>query len=74
MDNKKVISIIKKVNCLLSTIKVPFDDCLELDDCSKSLKEVTKELQKSYWVSVDDELPEYNENGLVCSDIKSTEV
>ena len=65
MDKKKVISIIKKVNRVLSNIKVPFDDCLELDECSKSLKEVIKELNKSDWVSVDDVLPPYDESVLV---------
>lgn len=39
-----------------------------------NLEEALKELKKSDWVSVEDELPPYNENVEVCSKVKPTEV
>lgn len=39
-----------------------------------NLEEALKELNKSDWVSVEDELPPYNENVEVCSKVKPTEV
>lgn len=68
MDKKKVIELIKKGISYWnrSTYITSYED-----DAKECFNEAIKELSKSDWISVDKELPPYDEEVLVC-DINAT--
>lgn len=74
MDKKKVEELIEKT---IRFTKVTDDDYIQGNVKShiiNTLQVALKELSRSDWVSVEDELPPYNENVEVCSKVKPTEV
>ena len=73
MDKKKVTELIQEAKHLAILRKYENRQTY-LNNCICRLKEALKELNKSDWVSVEDELPPYNENVEVCSKVKPTEV
>jgi hypothetical protein len=76
MDKKKVIELIQSV-INENTDNISFGDDRHnehLRTANAVLRCVLLELRKSDWVSVEDELPPYNENVEVCSKVKPTEV
>ena len=73
MDKKKVKELIEEAKHLAILRKYENRQTY-LNNCICRLEEALKELNKSDWVSVEDELPPYNENVEVCSKVKPTEV
>ena len=73
MDKKKVTELIQEEKHLAILRKYENRQTY-LNNCICRLEEALKELNKSDWVSVEDELPPYNENVEVCSKVKPTEV
>lgn len=73
MDKKKVTELIQEAKHLAILRKYENRQTY-LNNCICRLEEALKELNKSDWVSVEDELPPYNENVEVCSKVKPTEV
>lgn len=74
MDKKKVKELIEKT---IRFTKVTDDDYIQGNVKShiiNTLQVALKELSRSDWVSVEDELPPYNEDVEVCSKVKPTEV
>lgn len=73
MDKKKVKELIQEAKHLAILRKYENRQTY-LNNCICRLEEALKELNKPDWVSVEDELPPYNENVEVCSKVKPTEV
>lgn len=73
MDKKKVTELIQEAKHLAILRKYENRQTY-LNNCICRLEEALKELNKPDWVSVEDELPPYNENVEVCSKVKPTEV
>lgn len=77
MDKKKVEELIEQIQKYCDQAYSPnwqpksFEEFVKLGNICR---EAIKELSKSDWVSVEDELPPYNENVEVCSKVKPTEV
>lgn len=69
MDKKKVIELIKKGISYWN--RSSYITSYE-DDAKECFNEAIKELSKSDWISVEEELPPYDEEVLVC-DINATE-
>lgn len=67
MDKKKVKELIQKAKHLAILRKYENRQTY-LNNCICRLEEALKELQKSDWVSVEDELPPYEEDVLVCNE------
>lgn len=65
MDKKKVTELIQEAKHLAILRKYENRQTY-LNNCICRLKEALKELNKPDWVSVEDELPPYNEAVLVC--------
>lgn len=70
MDKKKVTELIQEAKHLAILRKYENRQTY-LNNCICRLEEALKELNKSDWVSVEDELPPYNENVEVCSKSKT---
>ena len=66
MDKKKVTELIEQA--------IIWSRYANQHSVISNLEEALKELNKPDWVSVEDELPPYNENVEVCSKVKPTEV
>lgn len=68
MDKKKVIELIEDTILMVDTIE-GFDDgdTEQLLNVRRKLNDALEELSKPDWISVEDELPPYNEEVLVCS-------
>lgn len=66
MDKKKVKELIEQA--------IIWSRYANQHSVISNLEEALKELNKPDWVSVEDELPPYNENVEVCSKVKPTEV
>lgn len=66
MDKKKVTELIEQA--------IIWSRYANQHSVISNLEEALKELNKPDWVSVEDELPPYNEDVEVCSKVKPTEV
>lgn len=69
MDKNKVTELIEDTILMVDTIE-GFDDgdTEQLSNVMRKLNDALEEIHKSDWVSVEDELPEYGENVLVCNE------
>ena len=76
MDKKKVKDLIQEViSNNVDSLEFGNDKHnAPLRKANSLLHDALIELGKSDWVSVEDELPPYNENVEVCSKVKPTEV
>lgn len=61
MDKKKVIELIKEARHLAFLRKCENRQAY-LNNCIRCLKEALEELSKSDWISVDERLPEFDED------------